>query len=247
MDHPQTVTRKNKTGEENMSDMTRRSLLTLPALIPFVGGMWAAAALSPDEKRSILSPREKIRRRYFPDVTVVTHEGKRVQFYDDLIKDRILLINMMYAHCADICPMVTSNLVKVQRLLKDFVGRDIFMLSLTLSPQTDSPKVLRDYMKGYGIGPGWTFVTGEPETMELLRRKLGFRDPDPELDKDITQHIGNVRYGNEPKMIWGACPGMSKPTWIATLLADAIPSPLKEKVLSAVKSDREGLAGEVCH
>ena len=51
--------------------------------------------------------------------------------------------------------------------------------------------------------------------IELLRRSLGFTDPDPDVDKDKSNHIGNVRYGNEPLMLWAACPGMAKPAWIA--------------------------------
>ena len=39
--------------------------------------------------------------------------------------------------------------------------------------------------------------------------------PDPAIDKDKTQHIGNVRYGNEPLMLWAACPGVAHAPWIA--------------------------------
>jgi len=37
-------------------------------------------------------------------------------------------------------------------------------------------------------------------------------------DKDKTQHIGNIRYGNEPLMLWSACPGMAHADWIAETL-----------------------------
>ena len=219
-----------------MANVTRRNFLALSVAAP-VGGLWTGGPGGKDGKTP-LSPREKIRQRYFPDVTVVTHEGKKVRFYDDLIKDKILYLNVMFAHCADVCPLVTSNLVKVQRSLKDLMGRDIFIVSLTLKPEMDSPKVLREYMKGYGVGPGWTFVTGEPATLELLRVKLGFTYPDPEIDKDATQHIGNVRYGNEPKMLWGACPGMASPSWIITSLSYLVPPPLKDKLLSAAQAPK---------
>ena len=70
----------------------------------------------------------------FPNVTLYTHEGKAVKFYDDLIHGKVVAINMMYAECEGICPIATSNLVRVQELLGDRVGRDLFMYSLTLSP-----------------------------------------------------------------------------------------------------------------
>ena len=122
---------------------------------------------------------------------------------------------MFYAQCDEICPRVTANLVKVQKFLGDRVGRDIFMYSITLKPEQDTPQAMRDFMEMHGVKPGWTFLTGASDDMEMLRRKLGFTYPDPEIDKDKSQHIGNVRYGNERLMLWAACPGMAHAEWIA--------------------------------
>jgi protein SCO1/2 len=85
------------------------------------------------------------------------------------------------------------------------------MYSLTLKPEHDTPRVLREYALKHEVRPGWTFVTGRPEDMELLRRRLGFVDPDPALDADRSQHIGVVRYGNERFQRWAACPAQAKP------------------------------------
>jgi protein SCO1/2 len=138
-----------------------------------------------------------------------------VRFYDDLLKDKIVLLNFMYVKCEGVCPGITANLVKVQRLLASRMGRDVFMYSLTLKPEEDTPQVLREYAKAYKVEKGWTFLTGAPADMELLRRSLGFTDPDPALDTVKSNHLGNVRYGNEPLQRWGSCPGMSKASWIA--------------------------------
>jgi protein SCO1/2 len=210
-----------------MAKITRRSLLTLPALAPFAGGVLAGAlgqepnkiTLDREAERQRLSAREKIRRRYFPDVTLTTHEGTRVRFYEDLIKDKTVAITMMYAECEGVCPGITANLVKVQRLLGDRVGRDIFFYSLTLKPEQDDPTALKHYAEMHRVRPGWLFLTGKPADMELLRVKLGFTNPNPELDKDTSQHIGNVRFGNEPNMHWAACPGLADPAWIVKSLS----------------------------
>ncbi|MCI0485324.1 MAG: SCO family protein [Blastocatellia bacterium] len=202
-----------------MVNQTRRKLLALPLIAPFAGGILANAFHSPSAPDNIndkasLAAREKIRKRFFPNVALRTHEDKEVRFYDDLIKGKVVMINVMYAECEGICPGVTANLVKVQKLLGDRVGRDVFMYSMTLKPETDTTEVLRHYMKMYGVGPGWTYLTGKPEDVELLRQKLGFTNLDPELDEDSSQHIGNVRYGNEPFMLWAACPAQVSATWI---------------------------------
>jgi len=161
------------------------------------------------------SPREQIRRRYFPDMVLTTHEGKKVHLYEDLIRDKCVVMNFMYATCKGICSPITSNLHRVQSILHDRVGRDIFMYSFTLEPVEDTPAVLKQYVETRGLGPGWTFLTGDPSDLELLRRRLGFTDPDPVRDADKTNHTGMVRYGNEGLQLWAAFPGMSKAEAIA--------------------------------
>jgi len=68
------------------------------------------------------------------------------------------------------------------------------------------------------VGPGWWFLTGEPGDIELLRRKLGFVDPDPVIDADPLQHSGVVLYGNEVLDRWAACPALTKPEQIVRFL-----------------------------
>jgi protein SCO1/2 len=199
-----------------MTNINRRSVMTLLGALPFAGVLVTrTAAQDSKQVRANTSARDQIRKRHFPNVVLTTHEGKRVRFYDDLIKDKIVVINFMYVKCDGICSGITANLVRLQKLLGSRLGRDIFMYSFTLKPEQDSPEVLRKYAKAYHVKKGWTFLTGAPEDMELLRRKLGFTDPDPKLDADKANHIGNVRYGNEPLQLWGSCPGLSKASWMA--------------------------------
>src|SRR5204863_6715661 len=116
-----------------------------------------------------LSPRELIQRRHLPNVELITQDNKKVHFYTDLVKDKRVVIQFMFARCKDICPIITHNLVEVQRLLKGRVGSDIFFYSITLSPEEDSPRDLKEFAKKHGVGPGWTFLTGKPDDILLLR------------------------------------------------------------------------------
>ncbi|TMQ04712.1 MAG: SCO family protein [Deltaproteobacteria bacterium] len=167
---------------------------------------------TPTQKHwATLSAREVLRRRYFPDVTLLTHEGKKVRLYEDLVENKVVMLNFMYARCQGICSPVTANLRRAQLLLRDRVGKDIFMYSFTLKPDEDSPEALAEYVKERKIGPGWTFVTGRPDDMELVRRGLGFVDSDPKLDADKSTHTGMVRYGNEALTLWAAFPGTQSP------------------------------------
>ncbi len=217
-----------------MIELTRRKVLGLLGMAPIAGGvlsMSAAGATSSDTRtgtRAVGSTpgatsghtvsamaRKRIQEQHLPNIPLLTQDGRQVRFYDDLIKDKIVTINFFFSQCKDICPLVIANLVKVQKILGDQVGRDIFMYSFTLKPQEDTPDVLKHHMEMHGVKPGWTFLTGTPKDMDLLRRSVGFTNPDPKLDQDINQHIGNVRYGNEPLMLWGVCPGMAHANWIA--------------------------------
>ncbi len=200
-----------------MPKVTRRTWLAASGAALVAGGLvGASGAEGNDEgKWQAVSPRERIRQRHFPNITLTTHEGRKVRFYDDLLKDKIVLINFMYATCEGVCPRITSNLQQVQKILGDRVGKDIFFYSITLKPKQDTPAVLRNHVKMHKIKPGWLFLTGDPKDVELLRRRLGFTDPDPARDRDTSNHIGNVRYGNEPLMLWAAAPGLSKASAIA--------------------------------
>jgi len=189
-----------------MARKSRRSILTMLAASQVVGS--GAGSASDDGSR------DRTQARYFPNVELTTHEGKKVRFYDDLIKDKIVIINFMYAECKGICPGITANLLKVQKLLGNRIGRDIFMYSITLKPEEDSPQDLRHYVQMHRVKPGWLFLTGKPDEIDALRRKLGFSNTNPKLDNDKTNHIGMIRYGNEPRQWWAMCPGQAHAEWI---------------------------------
>jgi len=217
-----------------MSDLSRRKLLGLFGMAPLAGGALAAAAgaTPADSIRASrtnsdgLTISEKARRRiqqqHLPNLPLITQDGKQVRFYDDLVKNKVVSLNFFFAKCEEVCPMVMANLAKVQKLLGSRVGRDIFMYSFTLKPEEDTVDVLNHHRQMFGAKPGWTYLTGNPRDLEKLRVAIGFTYPDPAVDADKTQHIGNVRYGNEPVMLWSACPGMAHAEWIAETLTWAL-------------------------
>ena len=180
-----------------------------------------AAAAAPAALLSSLPARASVvravgeGRKNLPDVAVTSQEGKKYHFYTDLVKGKTILVNFFYADCNGICPRMTSNLLKIRTALGDRVGRDTFIYSISLKPEHDTPAVLKEYAGMFKAQPGWSFLTGKPDDVEHLRRSLGFTNLDPRLDKDTSQHIGNVRMGNEPLMLWAACPGMARPEFIA--------------------------------
>ena len=203
-----------------MTDLKRRSLIATLGAAPLVVPLLAhAQAPDANSKFKQIPSRERIRQRYFPNLELTAHDGRKLKFYDDLVKDKIVIFNMFYAKCEGICSPITRNLVRLQNLLGNRVGKDIFMYSFSLKPKEDTVKAMSHYAHMHKVKPGWLFLTGSPNDMETLRRKLGFVDPDPQVDKDLSNHIGVIKYGNEPLERWGGCPGMSAPEWIAETLS----------------------------
>jgi protein SCO1/2 len=138
----------------------------------------------------------------FPNHILHTHDGRKMRFYDDVVKGKVIVFNMMYTVCTGICPINTASLLQVQQALGDRVGRDIFIFSLTLRPEMDTPGALRDYATRYGVTKGWTFLTGVPAEVDEIRRAMGFYDTDPVADADITNHTGILRIGNAGRDRW---------------------------------------------
>src|SRR5215475_5158160 len=82
---------------------------------------------------------------YVPNVPVVAHDGRVLKFYDDLIKDKIVVLSFIYTSCKDICPLATSRLGEAREKLGDRLGRDIFFYSISIDPEHDTPERLKQY------------------------------------------------------------------------------------------------------
>lgn len=138
----------------------------------------------------------------FTNALLRTHENKEVRFYDDLIRGKQVLINLMYATCEGTCPIVTSNLVKVYETLKNRMGKDLFMYSMTVKPEDDDPTALKDYAEMHGaLLPGWTFLTGDPYDLETIRYRL-FRMDHILIDTDIYSHTSFLLIINDATNRW---------------------------------------------
>jgi cytochrome oxidase Cu insertion factor (SCO1/SenC/PrrC family) len=136
---------------------------------------------------------------YFPNVPLTTHDGESVRFFDDLIKDKIVVINFIYTKCPDTCPLETAKLVRVQNIMGDRVGKDVFFYSISIDPEYDTPEVLREYRKRFKAN--WTFLTGKESDIIQIRRKLGLYIEEIQGD-DSNNHNVNMIIGNQATGRW---------------------------------------------
>ena len=133
---------------------------------------------------------------YFPNLPVVTQEGKTLHFYDDLLKGKIVVINFIYTSCQDICPIATARLAQVEEKLGEQMGHDVFFISMTVDPERDTPQRLNEYAKAFSTGPGWTFVTGKPVDVRAINYKLG------ERSTNLSEHRNEIVLGNDATGQW---------------------------------------------
>ena len=139
---------------------------------------------------------------YFPNVELVTQDGNKVRFYDDLIKNKVFAINFIYTRCTDSCPLETAALRMVQKSLGDRMGRDVFFYSISIDGDRDNPEALKDYAEKFKVGPGWTFLTGSSEDVTLLRQKLGMYRNDDKIEKALNEHNITILMANESAGQW---------------------------------------------
>jgi protein SCO1 len=147
-------------------------------------------------------------RLVIPDVEVLDQDGRRLRFYSDLIKGKVVVINFFFTSCTLVCPMQGRSLARLGAELKGRLGQEVFFISVSKDPLTDTPERLKLWGRDYGVGPGWTLVTGGEGVMSELVRdftgaSLGGQDHSP------TLLIGNDRTGR-----WAQAEGLAAATEI---------------------------------
>ena len=141
--------------------------------------------------------------RLIPNAVFRTHEDKEVRFYDDIIKGRQVMVMMMYASCETFCPMATMRMVELHRKsLASRMGKDLFMVNISLKPEEDTPETLKSYAEMHdALLPGWTFLTGNRYDVDTLRYKF-FSHDHIGIDADVDQHAGLMKIVNDPMGRW---------------------------------------------
>jgi protein SCO1/2 len=159
--------------------------------------------------------RQKLGAEWFTNLPVRTQSGQTVRFYDDLLKDRIVVLNSFFASCKEVCSPMTHNLAKVQQQLGEQAARDVHIVSVTVDPKNDTPDVLKAYASRHTVRPGWTFVTGKPENVDWVLHKLGL------YEENRDEHTAILWVGNERTGLWMKMHAMSPPSAIINAIRKA--------------------------
>ena len=152
---------------------------------------------------------------FYPNVPLINQDGKTLRFYDDVIKGKVVTINFMFTSCTDSCPLETAKLLEVQKRLGEHVGKNVYMYSISVDPDRDTPEVLKAYMKKFNVGPGWQFLTGKKEDIDQIRKKLGMY---VEGETELSGHSISFVIGNEATGRWVKRSPFDVPEALVTVL-----------------------------
>jgi cytochrome oxidase Cu insertion factor (SCO1/SenC/PrrC family) len=97
---------------------------------------------SGDQKVAEGITEEEKARGYFTDLPLIDQDGKKLRFYSDVLKDRVVLITMYYTDCGLACPITMKKLKDVEAILRDRVGEDIFFVGLSVDSENDTPELV---------------------------------------------------------------------------------------------------------
>ena len=138
------------------------------------------------------------------DHDVVDQDGKPRKIAE-ILTGKVAVVDFVFTSCTTICPMASALIAELQDGLRGRLGREIALVSISVDPATDTPRRLRDYGQRFGAKPGWTFVTGRKQQIELLLRDFRVYTAAPQ------DHVPLVLVGDAERGIWTRHYGLPQP------------------------------------
>lgn len=163
--------------------MKNKLALIVPAVILAVGigiayqmikagrtlPIYSPAMLNPelvDESKQGVSKNHKI-----ADFNLIDQNGENFSTKD--LEGKYYVTDFFFTTCPTICPDMSSQLVRVQNAYKE--NADFMIVSHSVTPDIDTPKVLLEYGKRYEADFNkWVFLTGDKKQIYDLARKSYF-------------------------------------------------------------------------
>ena len=123
-----------------MSDFSRKILVVFAVLALQV---FSTASIRAED--SAVASEEQRAREYFTNLELVDQDGQTVRFFDDVLKDKVVVVNFIFTNCEGACPLMTHKLTLVRDKLEGYIGQPIQFVSLSLDPERDTPAAMNNY------------------------------------------------------------------------------------------------------
>lgn len=107
-----------------------------------------------------------------PDFEFINQEGKIIT--NKTYKDKVYVVEFFFSTCPTICPLMNQKMLTIQDA---FFGNPEFgIASISITPEIDSPEILKKYAKANGIThKNWHLLTGKSEEIVYTLSNKGFK------------------------------------------------------------------------
>jgi protein SCO1 len=145
-----------------------------------------------------------------PDVEVVTHEGKKVHFYRDLVQGNAVAVNFVFTNCSTICPASGAMFATLQKQS----GQGVRFISVSIDPGYDTPERLAAWSRKFRTQPGWVLVTGEQSAIDAIVKAFGAANARPQDHQPLTI------IGSDVTQTWAKLYGFPDAEKVRSVVAD---------------------------
>ena len=136
-------------------------------------------------------------RGYFSNLELINQDGETVRFFDDVLKDKVVVISFIFTNCEGACPLITHKLTQVRDRIEGLIGDPVQFVSLSIDPARDTPAAMKEFaMTHQADHAGWTFLTGDAGNLDNIIKRLG------QYTTDIEAHSTMLLAGNVNEAHW---------------------------------------------
>ena len=136
-------------------------------------------------------------REYFTNLPLINQDGETVRFFDDVLKDKVVVVNFIFTNCDGACPLMTHKLSLVRDRMEGQIGDTVEFVSLSIDPGRDTPAAMKGFARSHHADhDGWTFLTGKPENLDYIIKRLG------QYNDDVEAHSTMMLAGNVNAAHW---------------------------------------------
>lgn len=102
-----------------------------------------------------------------PDLTLFDQHAQAVELRPLLLGNQAVMLEFSYTRCTDLCADQAVKFANLQRRTHQN-PQQVRLISISIDPQIDTPRVLKDYLDSFQAQPGWDYLTGELADIQRL-------------------------------------------------------------------------------
>lgn len=125
-----------------------------------------------------------------PDVTLIDQDAREVKLRDLVDSGDVVMVDFIFGTCTTICPILSAGFSNLQRRLGSGPGGPV-LISLSIDPEHDTPEILTSYLERYRAQPGWSFLTGDRDDIDVIMHAFDAYVPDKMSHQPVTFIKGN--------------------------------------------------------